>query len=199
MNFKTTRRRLLHMAVGILIAQLSTGQTKNQSVTDNDKKFVYSDTAGLTASYLAYFGDAFNVPDLVTVDGRSMNQSELKGKIIVYNFWFVSCRPCVAEIPDLNRIAVKFRSDKIVFVGLTFDKADRIKAFLLNHDFQFQIASIPQAVLDSIKKISLYPFTAIVNKDGKLAFVLFGRPMGKRSTDRFFELLCGQIEKLLRQ
>src|ERR1017187_4043342 len=99
MDYKGHRIRLLHMLVALLIAHVSIGQSKNQwVVVDNNKKFIYSDTSGVTASYLTYFGDTFAVPDLVTIDGRAITQEDLKGKTIIYNFWFVSCRPCVAEI-----------------------------------------------------------------------------------------------------
>src|ERR1035438_10255929 len=102
MDYKGHRIRVLHMLVALLIAHVSIGQSKNQwTVVDNNKKFIYSDTSGVTQSYITYFGNAFTVPDMVTINGLDITQENLKGKIVIYNFWFVSCRPCVAEIPTL--------------------------------------------------------------------------------------------------
>jgi peroxiredoxin len=190
--------RLNFLAVAILIPLFSAGQTKKQRVVvDGDKKYLYSDTAGVTQSYIAYFGDRFPVPDLTTIDGGHINQADLKGKTVFYNFWFVACRPCVAEIPALNKLARKYSSDTVLFVAITFDKKDRIKEFLQKREFNFQIVSLPEAEIDTIKKIFFYPFTAIVTKEGKLSFALFSRPTGKNPEEEIFNLLDKQVEKAL--
>ena len=204
--FRLPRRYRQNMArfnfifVPLLISLYSVGQTKKQRVVvDNDKKYLFSDTAGVTQSYIAYFGDKFPVPDLTTIDGKSISQADLKGKTVIYNFWFVSCPPCVAEIPALNKLVNKYASDTILFVAITFDKEDRIKEFLQKREFSFQIARFGQAEIDSIKKITFYPFTAIVTKEGKLSFALFSRPIGKNPEEEIFNLLDKQIEKALVQ
>lgn len=192
--------RLNFISVALLISLYSVGQSKNQRVVfDNDKKFIYSDSAGVTQSYIAYFGDTFPIPNITTIDGKTINQADLKGKTVVYNFWFVSCRPCVAEIPALNKLVKKHQSDTTLFVAVSFDKVDRIKEFLQKHEFAFQIASLPQGEIDTIKKTSFYPFTAIVTKQGKLSFALFSRPIGKNPEEEIFNLLDKQIEKALHQ
>lgn len=178
----------------------SFGQRKNQHfVSDNNKKFSYSDSAGGTQSYISYFGNTFTTPDLTTIDGKTIAQSELKGKIVFYNFWFVACKPCVAEIPALNRLAAKYHSDSIQFIAISFDSESRIRDFLQKRKFDFQIASLPQNEIDSIKKISFYPFTAIVNKEGILTFALFSRPVGKNPEQELFDLLDKQIIKAIAQ
>lgn len=188
--------RLCFISAVLFISFFSAGQTKKQRIiADNDKKFLYSDTAGVTQSYITYFGDRFPVPDLITIDGNTITQADLKGKTVIYNFWFVACPPCVAEIPALNRLHRKYKSDTTLFIAVTFDKEERIKEFLKKHEFTFQIASLPQADIDNIKKISFYPFTAIVSKKGKLSFTLFGRPAGKSSEEEIFNLLDIQIKK----
>jgi len=193
-------KRLNFILVILLISFYSFGQAKKQRIViDNKKKFQYSDTAGVTQSYVSYFGDTFNMPALTTIGGKTITQSDIKGKIVIYNFWFVACRPCVAEIPAFNRLAQKYQSDSTLFVAITFDNENRIKEFLKKHDFVFQIASLPQSEIDKIKKIAFYPFTAILNKEGKLAFAIFGRPVGKDQDEEVFNLFDKQLEKILLQ
>ena len=190
--------RLNFISVALLISLYSAGQTKNQRIViDNHKKFLYSDTSGVTQSYISYFGDTLPVPDFATIDGKSITQADLKGKTVIYNFWFVSCRPCVAEIPALNKLVKKHQSDTTLFIAVTFDNENRIKEFLQKHEFAFQIASLSQTEIDKIKKIAFYPFTAIVTKEGKLSFALFSRPIGKNPEEEIFNLLDKQIEKAL--
>lgn len=192
--------KLIFPFLTLLVSLHSTGQNKKERVViDNNKKFLYSDSLGITKSYISHFGDSLPVPVLTTVSGKSVTPEFLKGKTVIYNFWFIACRPCVAEIPGLNKLEEKYRSDSILFVAVTFDNEDRVKEFLQKKDFRFQVASLPQAEIDNIKKISFYPFTAIVTKQGKLSFVVCNRPIGKNPAEDMFSLLDKQVEKALLQ
>lgn len=190
--------RFCFISIAILLSVSSVSQSsKNRVVTDNGRKFQYSDSAGVTQSYISYFSDSLPVPDFVTIDGKRITKADLQGKTIVYNFWFVACRPCVAEMPALNLLVKKYQSDSTLFLGLTFDNESRIKGFLQNHAFDFQIVSLSQTEIDKIKKISFYPFTVIVTREGKISFALFGRPAGNPE-EEIFNLLDKQIGKALR-
>lgn len=184
----------------LLLVLESTAQNKKQRViADNKKQYIFSDTAGITASYIAYHGARFSLTDLITIDSLSISQASLKGKTVFINCWFVACQPCIAEIPVLNELEKKFRSDSTVFIALTFDKADRIRSFLAKKPFHFQIASLPQADIDSMKKISFYPFSAILNRQGQISFVLVSWPGGKDSDTQLLTLLDQQFKKALAQ
>ena len=184
----------------LLLVLESTAQSRKQRViADNKKQYVFSDTAGITASYITYHGDRFPLPELITIDSISISQASLKGKTVFINCWFVACQPCITEIPVLNELEKKYRSDSTVFIALTFDKADRIKSFLAKKPFQFQMASLPQADIDSMKKISFYPFSAIINKKGQLSFVLVSWPGGKDSDKQLLTLLDKQFKQALAQ
>jgi thiol-disulfide isomerase/thioredoxin len=191
--------KLNFILIVLSVSLWSVGQTKNQRVVvDNKKKFLYSDSTGVTHSYISYFGDTFTTPDIFTIDGEKITQKDLKGKTIVYNFWFASCKPCVAEIPALNQLSKKYQSDSTLFIAITFDNENRIKEFLDKNEFNFKITSLAQTTIDSIKKISFYPFTAIVTKEGKLSFALFSRPVGK-NPEELVSLLSQQLEKIMHQ
>jgi hypothetical protein len=87
----------------------------------------------------------------------------------------------------------------VQFVAITFDNADRIEKFLEKNPFNFMIGILPKAAIEKIKKISYYPFTAIVNKNQELSFVFTGRPVGKNSTKEIFDILDLQVSKALKQ
>src|SRR5258708_8850388 len=79
-----------------------------------------------------------------TLDGKSVSLTDLKGKIVVLNFWFIACAPCVAEMPDLNNLVEKYRSrDDIVFLAPASDDAKHLSDFFQKHSFKYQI--IPSA------------------------------------------------------
>ena len=51
----------------------------------------------------------------VDMNGNSYSLGILKGKVVVINFWFVECKPCVIEMPELNEIVEKYKSEEVVF------------------------------------------------------------------------------------
>jgi thiol-disulfide isomerase/thioredoxin len=134
----------------VLIAHPDARAQHQRSVEDNGIRFQVSDSSGLTTSYIAIFGDSVAIPSLVTIEGRTFTPLEMKGKTIVYNFWFTACKPCVAEIPALNMLGKKYASDTLIFIAITFDEKNKIDLFLKKTPFDFQIVHMPMADLGAI-------------------------------------------------
>ena len=170
---------------------------QTHTVTDEGRKFLYTDTAGVTASYVGYFGRSFSPGVLATVDGRSLAKPD-SGQVVVYNFWFAACPPCVAEIPVLNRLAASYKDSHVRFVGITWDSPGRVRAFLTGHPFGFDLVSLNRVVVDSLKKVSLYPCTIITDRRGRVSFVLFGRNSGA-SEEGLYKVLNAQVDRAMRQ
>jgi thiol-disulfide isomerase/thioredoxin len=172
------------------------GIGQQRMIVDNGLRFAYTDSEGVTASYIAHFGDTFKTPVMTKTDGSAIGPEELRGKTVVFNFWFAACKPCVAEIPVMNRLAEKYRSDSVVFVGVTWDKKEKIQAFLASREFEFTIAHLSMDSIQQFKKVSLYPLTAIVNKRGRISFVVFAR-QASEGDEVFYEVLERQVRKAL--
>lgn len=58
-----------------------------------------------------------------TINGESVTLSELKGKVVVINFWFEACAPCIAEIPALNRLKEDYRTKDVDQSGCTLNRS----------------------------------------------------------------------------
>ncbi|UTX48904.1 TlpA disulfide reductase family protein [Chryseobacterium sp. MA9] len=67
----------------------------------------------------------------------------LKGKVIVINFWFIGCQPCEKEMPELNHLVDKYSGKDVVFLGLTFSDKAALTKFLSKKEFKYNI--VPQA------------------------------------------------------
>jgi thiol-disulfide isomerase/thioredoxin len=55
--------------------------------------------------------------DVVAVDGKRLKLSALKGKVVVLNFWFIGCAPCIAELPALNKLVDEYKGEDVVFIA----------------------------------------------------------------------------------
>ena len=125
---------------------------------------------GLAVGQMAPEFSGKDLSDSVTYDF-----SQYKGhKIVVLNFWFATCAPCINELPDLNRLHDRYkdRSD-IVFIAPTFETAENVKTFLGAHPFTYAI--LPDA-MDAVRlyKAISFPLNVIIDLDGKVAYTSAG-------------------------
>jgi hypothetical protein len=78
----------------------------------------------------------FDVPD---INAKWINTAELKGKVIVMNFWFIGCVGCMDEIPKLSAIADKYSSnDDIVFIAVANNTPQDLRAFTKREKFNYR-------------------------------------------------------------
>jgi len=109
----------------------------------------------------------FNTTD---INGKNVNLKNLKGKVIVLNFWFINCAPCRSEIPLLNALVDSFKTnDKVVFVAVALDDKLSIIDFLNKNPFNYTIIDNGRFIANRYA-INLYPTHLIVDPEGKVYF-----------------------------
>jgi thiol-disulfide isomerase/thioredoxin len=115
-------------------------------------------------------GESFSKIKTTDIHGNKINTKNLKGKIIVVNYWFTTCMPCITEIPELNKIADKYKDDSsVVFISIALDDADTIEQFLKLQPFKYAIIDNGR-FLASDNNISSYPTNVVVDQNGKVYF-----------------------------
>ena len=102
---------------------------------------------------------------LTDLNGKELKLSKLKGKIVVLNFWFTGCTPCIDEIIELNKLTSMYKNSKVRFLAITFDKAQAVRTFQEEHDFKFDLLPDAKIVTDAYG-IKLFPQTMVVDKAG---------------------------------
>lgn len=103
----------------------------------------------------------FNFKDL---EGKIVKLSELKGKPIIINLWFVECPPCIAEMPTLNTIIERYSNTDIQFLSMTYESKIKVQEFLKKRKIDFRI--IPDIGKYSDILASNYPQTVFINRGG---------------------------------
>ena len=112
----------------------------------------------------------FEVEDL---KGKTVHLEALKGKVVVLNFWFVECKPCVSEIPELNELVNDFQKDGVVFLALGLNKADQMKKFLKKTPFNYQL--VPDAMEVATQfGVSGFPTSVVIDQNGVIRYVSLG-------------------------
>jgi thiol-disulfide isomerase/thioredoxin len=116
-----------------------------------------------------------------TADGRTFRSSAYAGQVLVVNFWYAGCGPCIAEAPDLERVAKDFAGKGVQFVGVNIrDEAGEAQSFARQHAVSYPSivdqangGAAQLAFADSIQP-NATPTTLVVGKRGRV----IGRILG---------------------
>jgi uncharacterized protein (TIGR03435 family) len=97
---------------------------------------------------------------------------KLKGKVVVLEFWETSCGPCLAAIPHLNELVDEFRQKPVVFLSVTGENEEHVKAFLKRKPAKGWIAIDDfYDVTRTAFGVNAIPTTFIVDASGKIAAI----------------------------
>jgi len=128
-----------------------------------------------------------------TLHNKKIELSKLQGQVVVLNFWFTRCQPCINEMPDLNKLVGLYAGKKVTFISITYDSTKTVMKFLNQHPFKFKIVAGNDTVRSSIFKLfSAWPYNIIINKEGKIMDMQLGSKGGDT-----FAYFNEQIKKLL--
>ena len=102
--------------------------------------------------------------------GNIIYTSDLAGKIIVLNFWFIDCPPCRSEIPALNDLSESYKDDSsVIFIAIALDDKSRLKNFLAKNPFGYKMICNGRNIAAQYG-ISLFPTSVVVDQQGKISF-----------------------------
>ncbi len=120
--------------------------------------------------------EAFHLPDLA---GQPCRLTDLRGKIVVLNFWFVGCGPCEMERPALNELVQRYRADSgVVFVSLAASPIDKLRPFLLTNPFAYRVLPTDLATVKQQFGAFGYPRSVVIGRDSRVVYNCTGTGVG---------------------
>lgn len=137
--------------------------------------------------------------EATTIEGVKINRDLLKGKLSIVNFWFISCPPCVAEIPGLNAIVEKHGTNKINYIAIGRDSSQDIEDFLKVHPWKFEHIPNGNRIIKNNFKIRWgYPTTFLLNKNAEIILAFSGGKTDSTAVEEIQNKLIPVIEKELK-
>ena len=104
-------------------------------------------------------------------------QSDLEGakrealrtnRLVLVHYWATWCRPCLAEMPDMDKAAKILGEENFVFLAASDEDMDKIKKFVAVKDYSFQFVHSKTSVFDL--DIMALPTTMIINTKGEIVY-----------------------------
>ncbi|MEJ7558090.1 MAG: TlpA disulfide reductase family protein [Pedobacter sp.] len=130
--------------------------------------------------------------DFTTLTGAHYTNENTKGKIILMKCWFISCVPCVKEMPQLNDLVESYKNrNDIIFLSLAIDDKKHLKRFLEKTRFDYETVAEQEGYMSKQLNVSSYPTHILVNAKGQVVKITneaddvekFFKRMLKMSTD----------------
>jgi peroxiredoxin len=111
--------------------------------------------------------------ELELLDGKTQKLADLKGKIVLLNFWFAACKPCEVEIPSLNQLLADYGEKGVVVLAAGLDNEEKSKAFVEKKGMKFLVAPNAKDLANSYEVIN-YPTTFLIDAEGIIREVFIG-------------------------
>ncbi|WP_172644661.1 TlpA disulfide reductase family protein [Flavihumibacter sp. ZG627] len=104
---------------------------------------------------------------LADLKSNSFSLKQYAGKTIFLNFWATWCKPCIAEMPTIEKAQNILNKEEIVFLIASGEAIEEIEAFRKAHDFNFNYCQIQNSEELGFQAL---PTTYIFNAEGDLVF-----------------------------
>lgn len=106
---------------------------------------------------------------LETLDGDSLELSDLQGKTVLINFWATWCKPCRTEMPDIQKIYEQYRDEGFEVVAVNIaENPVSVKGFARQLELDFPIVLDRDRKVTKQYNIGPLPASLFIAKDGKV-------------------------------
>lgn len=122
-------------------------------------------------------GKPFELSFKDAVKGKEISMKDLKGKVVVIDFWATWCGPCVAEMPNMKKLYAEYKEKGVEFIGVSLDAPkdegglDKLKEFVEKNEItwpQYYQGNGWESEFSKSWGISSIPAVFIVDAEGKL-------------------------------
>lgn len=112
---------------------------------------------------------------LKDLDGKRVNLSDYRGRIVLVNFWATWCVPCVAEVPELVKWQEEFK-DQLQVLGVTYPPTSLVKVrnFVRKNKINYPILLGSKVTKKLFEPSDNLPITIVIDADGYIVARIVG-------------------------
>jgi cytochrome c-type biogenesis protein len=129
--------------------------------------------------------------DLKALDGKPVKVSDLRGQVVLLNFWATWCVPCRSEIPSLNAMQRDLGGRGFRVLGVTtYDSADLVRDYQKDVKQEYTVATGDDGVANKYA-VGTLPTTFIIDRQGRIRHKI----IGERSRAQFEALITPLLDE----
>jgi peroxiredoxin len=140
-------------------------------------------TSKVKADDLRHQQAEFALSDL---QGKTWTLKELRGQVVLVNFWATWCPPCRREMPDLEALYQHFKKQGFVVLAISDEDEGKVKPFVEGNGFTYPILLDPGRKVHRLYDIEGIPKSFVYDREGKLV----AQAMDMRANRQFMEMLA---------
>jgi peroxiredoxin len=149
---------------------------------DNDDEQFHAAMARLEADDRKREHPDFTLKDL---SGKAWTFSELRGKVVLVNFWATWCPPCRKEMPDLETLYGRFGAKGLVVLGISDEETAKVEPFIRERKVSFPVLLDPGRKVNEMFVVEGIPKSFVYDREGKLV----AQSIDMRTQKQFLEML----------
>lgn len=131
---------------------------------------------------------------LTDIEGKRWLLEDLRGEVVLVNFWATWCPPCVEEIPSLGRLDVHMYGQPFRVVSVDVgEQAAQVQAFLKRVPADFPVLLDPEGSVTGPWNIRAFPTSFIIDREGRMRYGYFGGL--EWDSDEVVELISSVLEE----
>jgi thiol-disulfide isomerase/thioredoxin len=120
---------------------------------------------------LRFFRDPSSAPAVVMhdIDGKAISSADLRGKVVIVNFWATWCPPCRAEIPDLVALQAAY-GGHLQIIGISEDEGsiDEVRRFAAAQHMNYPIVMMTPDLEKAFAGVSALPTSFLIDRQGRI-------------------------------
>ncbi|MBX7244736.1 MAG: TlpA family protein disulfide reductase [Candidatus Sumerlaeaceae bacterium] len=110
-----------------------------------------------------------------TIDGETVSLADLKGKIVLLDFWATWCGPCVAKVPELVKIYEEFKDKGFTIIGISADRDEKaLRDFIKKKEMPWKQIFEPNMTEDTVLfkyGVGQFPTVMLIDREGTIRLV----------------------------
>jgi peroxiredoxin len=122
---------------------------------------------------------------LQDLTGKAWSFGELRGKVVLVNFWATWCPPCRKEMPDLETLYERFGPKGLVVLAISDEEAAKVEPFIRERGVRFPVLLDPGRKVNEKFIVEGIPKSFVYDREGKLV----AQSIDMRTQKQFLEML----------
>jgi peroxiredoxin len=124
----------------------------------------------------------FTLSDL---QGKTWHLRELRGKVVLVNFWATWCPPCRKEMPDLQALYDKYKEQGFVVLSISDEEAAKVSPFVTERKISYPVLLDPGRKVNEAFVVEGIPKSLVYDREGKLV----AQSIDMRTRSQFQQML----------